>query len=155
MKKFFVGCLGILLIYACTSKRDVSVILDIKEVVNKRPMEVEEILGKPDSTYTIRMLGKSIFCQLYKKNNIEIQYHDSGLATDIVIYGPHSLPFDQSALKAFNLDIDIPPSQYMEKELLRWYDVDKFAGISFYHVEKDSFKNVKNYYIFFKAKEQP
>jgi hypothetical protein len=82
---------------ACSSGDDSGKVLDIRNVVNKTPEQVAELLGEPDTTYTERILGKEIFCQRYYRNNIEIQYPES-LSTDVVVYGPHGLPFTQSAL---------------------------------------------------------
>lgn len=152
VKKNYRWILLVQLLLVSCSLKDQDVILDVKKIIYKTPEEVVTMLGNPDSTYTIRILNKVIFCQWYEENGIEIQYHDSGLSTDILVKGPHGLSFDPSALKAFNLDIHVPPSQFMEKELIRWYNMDEFAGISFYRVQWDEQKNVKNYTIFFKAK---
>ena len=132
----------------CNSER--GVILDVSSVVNKTPEEVIRILGTPDTTYTERILGKTIFCQRYVAHNIEIQYPES-LSTDIVIYGPHGLPFTQSALKAFNIRQQ-HPAQYERDAVMRWYDLDKFAAVSFYNVVKGSDGGIDNFTIYFKAK---
>lgn len=127
--------------------------LDVKAIVNKGPSEVERIIGKPDSVYTIQMMGKAIFCQLYKKHNVEIQYPES-LATDIIVHGPHHLPFDQTALSAFNLDYRIQhPSDYRKGSYIRWSDFEEFSSISFYNPKKDSLNNITDFNVFFKAKD--
>lgn len=144
--------LVILLITSCAQKDETNIILDVRSIINKSPEEVVEILGEPDTTYTERILGKALFCQRYTKHNIEIQYPES-LSTDIVIYGPHELPFTQSALKAFNIKYQKKhPSQYEKDVLMRWYDFDEFEAISFYNVRKDSLGQINNYSIFFKAR---
>lgn len=143
---FFIFSLG------CESNKKSQFILDVKSIVNKAPSETEYLLGKPDSTYTIRILGRPIYCQRYAKNNIEIQYPENQ-ATDIVIYGPHGLAFNQSALKAFNIDYKTNhPDEYMKDRLIRWLDVDEFSTITFYDPELDSAGNIKSFTIFFKAK---
>jgi hypothetical protein len=138
---------------SCQKKDETDIILDVRSVINKRPEEVIKILGEPDTTYTEMILGKSLFCQRYAKHNIEIQYPES-LSTDIVIYGPHELPFTQSALKAFDIHYQKKhPSQYEKDVLMRWYDFDEFETISFYNVQKDSSGQINNYNIFFKARK--
>lgn len=145
----------LLLMYftSCKEKRqDPALLLDIRSIVNRTPTQVISILGEPDTTYTERIAGKAFYCQRYWKHNVEIQYPDS-LSTDIVIYGPHGLPFAQSALKAFNIEYQTKhPSQYEKDILMRWYNFDEFEAISFYNVEKDSQGRILNYNIFFKSK---
>jgi hypothetical protein len=149
---FIVLLISVLLI-SCIDQKKADLILDVRTIINKRPQEVIKILGEPDTTYTEKILGKQIFCQRYKKHNIEIQYPYS-LSTDIVIYGPHGLSFTQSALKAFNLPYQKQhPSQYEKDVLMRWYDFDEFAAISFFNVQKDSIGRIDNFNIFFKVKE--
>lgn len=141
-----IGCLS------CSSKHDNSqaVILDVRAIVNKNPHEVEGILGKPDSVYTLQMMGKSVFCQLY--NNIEIQYPQSA-ATDIAVSGSNGLPFNQTALAAFNLDYNKKhPSDYRKDSYIRWSQFDEFSAISFYDPKKDSMNRITDFKIFFKAK---
>ena len=141
------------LLSMCCTQDDQNIILDVKTIVNKDPDEVEEILGKPDSTYTSHMMGKSVFCQLYKNvQTIEIQYPGSR-ATDIVVYGTSGLPFDQTALSAFNLDYGKQhPSDYRKGRLIRWSDFGQFSSISFYNTRQDNGHNIIAFDIFFKAK---
>src|SRR5687768_12497910 len=151
MKNIFSTLLLSLLI-CCDQRSEKELILDVTAVVNKKPAEVEEIVGKPDSIYTLRILGKPIFCQLYKRYNIEIQYPEAR-ATDIVIYGPHGLSFNQTALKALNLDYKTNhPDEYIKGQLIRWFDVAEFSTISFYNPQIDSSGNISNFTIFLKAK---
>jgi hypothetical protein len=147
-----IGLVVSMMLFACNPGDGPGIILDIRNVVNKTPEQVVEILGEPDTTYTERILGKEIYCQKYYRNNIEIQYPES-LSTDVVVYGPHGLPFTQSGLKAFDLSYQKQhPSQYEKETLMRWYDFENFEAISFYDVQKDSVGRIKNYTIFFKAK---
>lgn len=136
---------------ACGQKESSDIILDVKQIANKRPEQVVKLLGEPDSTYYIRIFGRSIFCQLYKPHNIEIQYPET-LATDIVIYGPHGLPFSHEALKAFNVNHKIHPNEYIEGQLWRWYDQEGFSTISLYNTDKDTTGRILNFNIFFKSK---
>ncbi|MEX2231702.1 MAG: hypothetical protein WD824_06060 [Cyclobacteriaceae bacterium] len=138
---------------SCKQGEQKDILLDVQTIVYKEPAEVEKIIGKADSVYTLQMMGKAIFCQLYKKHNIEIQYPDS-LATDIIIYGPHGLPFNQTALSAFNLDYKIQhPSDYKKDRYIRWSDFEEFSAITFYNPKKDSLNNITDFNIFFKAKD--
>ena len=140
------------LFVACDNRSE-DYILDVKEILNKTPHQVEQILGKPDSTYTIKVFTKEYFAQRYFESNVEIQYPE-GTSTDIVVYGPHGLPFDVSSTKAFNLEIQKSPDQYRENQLIRWYDIDEFASVTFYHPEFDSAGKVTNFHIFFKARKE-
>lgn len=138
----------------CKTREDGTIIMDVRSIVNKSPNETESILGKPDSTYTIRILGKPILCHLYEKHHIEIQFHEN-LATDIVVYGPHNLSFNQTALRAFNIDYKTHhPDEYVKDRLIRWFDVDELSTISLYNPQFDSAGNISNFNIFFKAKPQ-
>jgi hypothetical protein len=145
-------CMLVLILTACSVSVENEIILPVSEIANKRAAEVEQILGSPDTTYTLQIMAKSIFCQKYLRHNIEIQYPDS-LATDIIVYGPHSLPFDQTALTAFGLDYKIHPSDYRKNRFIRWSGVKEFSAISFYNPQQDSLNNIVNYNIFFKVKE--
>jgi len=143
--------LSFVFIVSCKQGEQHEIILDVKAIANKRPAEVEKIVGKPDSVYTLQMMGKAILCQRYKKYNIEIQYPES-FATDIIVYGPHELPFDQTALSSFNLDYRIKhPSDYKKGSYIRWSDFGGFSAITF-NPKKDSLNNITNFNIFFKAK---
>lgn len=142
----------IVILLSCSKPKKENVILDVKEIVNKTPTQTVSIMGAPDSTYTIRILGKPIFCQMYQEHHIEIQYPEMQ-ATDIVVYDPHDLPFNQSALKAFNIDYKtFHPKEYIKDRLIRWFDVEEFSTISFYNPQVDSAGNITNFTIFFKAK---
>jgi hypothetical protein len=153
MKQLQILFTALVLFSACSSKEESGVILDVRAVMNKKPSEVIEILGPPDSTYTEKILGHEIFCQRYREHNIEIQYPDS-VSTDIVVYGPHGLPFNQTALKAFKLPYQKRhPSQHMKESLMRWYDFDEFEAISMYNVDKDTTGAIRNFNIYFKAKQ--
>jgi len=132
-------------------KKEENIILPVKEIAHKDHIEVERILGKPDTTYTLVIMGKAIFCQKYNKHNIEIQYPNSK-ATDIIVYGPHQLPFDHTALEAFGLNYNVHPSDYMRNRYIRWSDVGEFSAISFYDPQIDTLDNIVNYTIFFKTK---
>jgi hypothetical protein len=152
MKYLLYSVLLVALVSSCTSAPGDNVLLDVRRITNKTPQEVESVLGAPDTTYTLRVLGKQIFCQKYLKNNVEIQYPDS-VSSDIVVYGPHGLPFNQTSLKAFNLPHAAKhPSQYIRGTLMRWYDFGEFEAISFYNVQKDSVGNPGNFNVYFKAK---
>lgn len=154
-KKYTLASALIYIIASCqtsTNQND-ELILDVTQVANKTANQVTKILGEPDSTYTIQILGNPIFCQLYQPHNIEIQYHGS-LATDIVVYGPHGLPFNQLALKSFNLDYKTHPDEFMKDRLMRWNSIDGFSAISFYNPTKDSLGNITSFNIFFKAKSK-
>ncbi len=140
-------------LHSCTQWGSKDILLDVKAIVNKSPKEVEKIIGTPDSTYTLQIMGKKTFCQLYKKHNIEIQYPKL-LATDIIVYGPHELPFNQTALSAFNLDYRVQhPSDYMKDRFIRWSDFEEFSAITFYNTKKDSLNNITDFNIFFKVKD--
>lgn len=154
-KVHLLAMLACIFLGGCKHHNDEGIILNVKAIVNKDPKEVEKIMGKPDSVYTLQMMGKGIFCQLYKKHNIEIQYPES-LATDIIVYGPHELPFNQTALAAFNLDYRIKhPSDYRKDHFIRWSDFEEFSAITFYNPKKDSLDNITDFNIFFKAKDVP
>lgn len=129
------------------------ILIDVRAIVNKDPAQVEAIIGTPDSTYTLHVLGKPIFCQLYKAMNMEIQYQGP-VAADIIVKGADGLPFDQTALSAFNLDYRKQhPSDYKKGNFIRWSDFEEFSAISFYNPKKDSLNNISGFDIFFKAKE--
>jgi hypothetical protein len=143
-----------LLAGGCSVGHSSEVLLDVPSVINKTPVEVVELLGEPDTTYIETILGRKLFCQRYDKHNIEIQFPDS-LSTEIVVYGPHGLPFTQSALKAFNIPHQkAHPSQHEKNRLMRWYDYKEFEAISFYNVQEDAAGAIENFSIFFKAKKR-
>jgi hypothetical protein len=149
-------CLAFVVLVAsgCSEARSSEVLLDVPSVMNKTPEQVADVLGKPDTVYTETIHGKKLFCQRYHKHNIEIQYPDS-LSTGIVVYGPHDLPFSQSALKAFNIRHQkAHPSQHEKNKVMRWYEFNEFETISFYNVQEDSAGAVKNFSIFFMAKNK-
>lgn len=129
------------------------VLLDVMAIANKKPAQVEAIIGEPDSVYTLHVLGRPIFCQLYKAHNIEIQYPES-VATDIVVKDARGLPFDQTALSAFNLDYRRQhPSDYKKGNFIRWSDFEAFSAISFYNPTRDSANAISGFDIFFKVKD--
>lgn len=152
-KRIFIICLPLLILAGCTEDRPAQIIFDVSAIANKSPKEVVSMLGKPDSVYVLRVLGKPIPCQYYKAYNLEVQYSGSK-ATDIVVYGARNLPFDQTALSAFNLDYrKHHPSDYRRESFIRWTGFDEFSAITFYSLKKDSMNNIASYDIFFKTRE--
>ncbi len=151
--KTFLSLILLSLLVSCGGKEEPNdLLLNVRGVINKTPAEVEAELGAPDSTYILRVVNQEIFCQRYSEYNIEIQY-PAGRSTDVVIYGPHGLPFTQSALKAFGLDYSKQhPSQVEKDAVMRWYNFDEFLAISFYNVRKDIDTGRINYTIYFKSK---
>lgn len=127
-------------------------IADVRAIAGKKGYEVEQILGKPDSTYFLQILGKRIFCQLYKPHLLEIQY-PNGIATDIVAYAPKGLVFNQTALSAFNLDHRVHPNEFMEGRLIRWNTINPFSSVSFYNPTLDSLGNIVTFNVYFKVAE--
>lgn len=153
-KRFSIICLPLLILAGCAADKSAEIIFDASAIANKAPEDVVSILGNPDSVYVLRVLGKPIPCQYYKVYNLEIQYSDSG-ATDIVVYGARNLPFDQTALSAFNLDYrKHHPSDYRRGSFIRWTDFDQFSAITFYSPKKDSMNNVTSYDIFFRTRAE-
>jgi hypothetical protein len=139
----------------CRDQSREEVVLDVRAIANRSSSEVVAILGKPDSVYTLRMMGKVIFCQLYKDHHVEIQYAES-LASDIIVYGQECLPFDQTALSFFKLDYrEQHPADYRKGSFIRWDDFREFSAISFYNPSKDSLGNIRAFDIFFKVKARP
>lgn len=152
LKIGLIGLLGLIVAACGTEKRqDEKILLDVKAIVNKSPAQVEEILGEADSVYTFRIMGKEVFCQLYKDDNVEIQYPDS-VATDILVKDAHQLPFDQTALSAFGLDYRKHPSDYKKGSFIRWSDFEEFSAISFYNTKKDCLDRITGFSIFFKSR---
>lgn len=151
-KRLSIICLPLLILAGCAADKSTEIIFDVGAIANKAPEDVVSILGNPDSVYVLRVLGKPIPCQYYKAHNLEIQYSDSG-ATDIVVYGARNLPFDQTALSAFNLDYrKHHPSDYRRGSFIRWTDFDQFSAITFYSPKKDSMNHVASYDIFFRTR---
>ena len=149
---FLLLFVALILLTGCNNGRDPKLILDVASVINKTPDEVIAVLGEPDTTYIEKVVGKEIFCQRFGRHNIEIQYPEL-LSTDIVIYGPHDLPFTQVALKAFNVEYHQQhPSHFEHDAVMRWYDLNEFEAISFYNVKKDATGDIDNFYIYFKSK---
>lgn len=138
-------------IVACTRSNQESYSLDVRRLANKRPQEVEKLLGNPDSSYTFHMMGKPVFCQVYRDRYLVVQYPGM-LSTDFVISGPHGLPFDHSALQAFDVDYrQHHLSDYRQNSYLRWSDIEGFSAISFYNARLDSQGKVIGFDIFLKA----
>ena len=150
--RLFIISLPLLILACCTEDRSAEIIFDVSAIANKAPEDVVSMLGKPDSVYVLRVMGKAIPCQYYKALNLEIQYSGSR-ATDIVVYGAGDLPFDQTALSAFNLDYQKHhPSDYRRGSFIRWTEFDEFSTISFYNTKKDTLNNIATYDIFFKVR---
>lgn len=148
----FLLWLPLLTLTCCTADRPSEIIFDVAAIANKAPDEISSMLGKPDSVYVLRVMGKSIPCQYYKRYNLEIQYSGSR-ATDIVVYGARDLPFNQTALSAFNLDYrKHHPSDYRRERFIRWTGFEEFSAITFYSPKKDSMNNIASYDIFFKTR---
>lgn len=140
---------GLILLFACEKSQ--SPILDIENVVDKTPQQVEAILGRPDTSYTQTIVTKHIFTQIYKDEfDIEIMYPD-GLATDIVVLnGAPKLPFEASILNRFGLK-EITPSHVLEKSYIKWKNYPGFKTINFFVTDLDSAGQVEQFRLFFKS----
>jgi hypothetical protein len=130
-----------------------TLIFDVRQVAGKTPNQVEKILGMPDSSYNLQIMGRKIYCQFYKTNQIEIQYPNT-LATEIIVYKTNDLPFNHSALTQFGLDYKTHPNEFLKDRVIRWNNIEPFSSVSFYNVEKDSIGKIKNFNIFFKVEEK-
>jgi hypothetical protein len=146
-------CVFGLAVIACTESKNSETLFPVTEILHKQPLEVEKIAGKPDSVYTIRILGKSIYCQYYKPHNVEIQYPD-GAATDIVVYDLKGVPFNQTALQRFGIKEKLHPSDYKKDRYIRWTDTKQFSAISIYNPRLDSLNNIRAFTMFFKANKE-
>jgi hypothetical protein len=149
MLKCLFFCAAAIVALGCSD--DKKILFPVTDIVLKSPQLVEERLGKPDSAYTIRIMGKPIYCQRYDQFNVEVQFM-GGQASDIVMYGPHGLPFDQTALKALGIAEKIHPADYKKGRYIRWTDTKEFSAISFYNPEFDSLGRIINFSVFLKAK---
>lgn len=140
--------LGLIFLFACESRGP---ILDIENVVDKTPQQVEAILGRPDTSYTQTIVTKHIFTQIYKDEfDIEIMY-PKGLATDIVVLnGAPKLPFEASILTRFGLK-EIPPSHVRKNFYIKWKNYPGFKTINFFVTDLDSAGRVEQFRLFFKS----
>lgn len=154
IKHFVIQFIILAGLFSCSKKSDdgSKLILDVKQVAGKTANQVKNILGEPDSTYDLQIMGRKIYCQLYNANQIEIQYPNT-LATEIIVYDARGIAFNQTALSQFGLDYKVHPNEYLKDRLIRWNGIEPFSSISFYDVEKDSVGNITNFTIFFKVKE--
>ena len=142
-----------ILVVGCSSQTQETVVFPVTDIILKTPQQVEDKLGTPDSAYTIRIMGKPIYCQRYNRHNVEIQFLE-GQASDIVVNGPHGLPFNPTALREFGIAEKIHPSDYQKGRYIRWSNTKQFSAISFYNPELDSLGRIVNFSVFFKAKNQ-
>jgi len=138
----------ILLLASCQDGNDSSLVLPVKEIINKDALDVEKVLGKPDSTYTKNIAGKNYYIQLYKPRLTEIR-HYRGKVEQIIINRPWDLPYEPHLIERFGIQYRLPDR--LEKDvIINWKNIEGFSNISFYLVGTPKPDSVKvNYKIFF------
>ncbi len=155
MRSFFniVGLLFVsfVMLVSCVEKapKEDLIVLDIPHLIQHSPTEVVEILGEPDTTYTLQILSRKILVQRYKKFDLEIQYL-KGKSNDIIINDPLHIPFSPESLKYFGLK-EATPTSFQENKAIKWKNYNGLKTIHFYKVQKDSTGNIVSYKIFFRA----
>ena len=139
--------LGLVFLWACQSKP----LLDVNSIVNKTPLEVEGILGAPDTSYTQRIVTKDIFTQIYNVGcAVEIMYPE-GLSTDIVVLdGAPKFAFEASTITRFGLE-EVPPSDVMPNAYIKWKNYPGYTTINFFATDLDSTGAVEQFNLFFKS----
>jgi hypothetical protein len=125
--------------------------LDIKQVADKTPQQVEAILGEADTSYTKMIVTKPIFTQIFRDElEVEIMYPD-GLSTDIVVLdAAPKLPYNESIISRFGLE-NLPPSDVMKNAYIKWKNYPGFKTINIFATDLDSAGNVEQFRLFFKS----
>lgn len=126
-------------------------LLDIEQVVDKTPEEVETILGKPDTAYTQMIVTKPIYTQIFRDEvDIEIMYPD-GLSTDIVVLdAAPEFKFNERIIARFGLK-EIPPSHVQKNSFIKWKNYPGYKTINIFATDLDTAGNVEQFRIFFKS----
>ncbi len=130
-------------------------ILDVEELADKTPQQVEEILGKPDTAYTQVFVTKHVFTQIYRRDfEFEIMYPE-GLSTDIVVFdAAPKLPFEAGIIEKFGLQ-QLPPSDVLANAYIKWKNYPGYKTINFFVTDLDSAGNVEQFRLFFKSDGVP
>jgi hypothetical protein len=128
----------------------------IKQITNKLPEEVVEILGEPDSAYFQTVVTKRFFTQRYNqlegKYDVEIQYL-SGRSNDIIItdiIDDH--PYDEKVLVNFGLP-EAPPTETLPNGYFKWKGFEGFHVVNVYSTHLDDSGVADDFKIFFKYKD--
>lgn len=151
--KFLFGIFIAIYFYFCgcakSEIKEKDIILDIPNLIEKSPTEVVTILGEPDTVYYEQVLRKKFLVQRYRKHDIEIQYLN-GKSNDIVINDPLPIEFKMESLNLLGIKPALP-TEYREKEILKWKNYSGLKTINFYKVRTNSAGNIISFKIFFKA----
>jgi hypothetical protein len=121
------------------------VVVDAPAVLRHSPEEVEAILGKPDSTYATETLAGPALAQHFTMYDVTVEYVNNK-ASYITVRGPHSLPFSDESLEAFNVKAFEKPTKTDDEKIIRWIKVvPPVEAISFAATHYDSLQNVDNF----------
>ena len=140
-----------LTLWACNSVSNDRLILDVKEIKGKTSVEVEDMLGRPDTVFTRSILGKKYYVQRYKERELDIR-HYQGQLVDVVVNKPFDLTFEPQVIKRFGFEYEAPHSQDTAA-YYRWKDLQGIANINVYMVGVKKPEDVATYFkIYFDMK---
>jgi len=119
----------------------------VAELKGKKPLDVEEILGKPDTTYNRGILGKQLFIMRYfNKRDAEFRFlRSSNQLESITINKPFDLEFSPEVVEEYGLNY-VPTQDYDTSSYFRWKDLDGFSNVNIYKVGMKKPDGVKTYF---------
>lgn len=139
-----------------TSDDSVKQMIDIKSIANKKSVEVEKILNKPEKSEK----QKDYIIKTYMKGKVEIAYLDD-IAVRITVYPKDKTPFyndskkQESTLNLIGIKkSDIKTEPYIENKFnVGWHDIDGLYEISVMNKEATGTKDDTVNYIYIVTNE--
>lgn len=128
-----------------SKKEKTNVVIDIPELINKSPKEVETILGTPDNSYYKVAFNHKVLVYEYK--NMEVRF-PKNIASEIVIKNPVPFKYEPETLKSYGIIAD-KPTKVVSDGFMKWENIPKFKVVSMYIKHLDEEGNVDNYNILF------
>lgn len=149
MRRIYLFLLFIPIIACQDSKKDFN--LNVPQFKDATPILVEEMLGKPDSSYHRKIFGKRYFIQLYDSHKTEFR-HLQGSLEGIILNEPFEFPFEPETITEFGFDY-IEPSQMDTATNILWNNLGIIESANFYLVGEKLPEGVdKNFRIYFRMK---
>lgn len=129
---------GGLALQSCGNKKQEAskqkdVFLNVTQFKGQNPDGVVKILGKPDTAFNKRILGKPYYIQLYQSyDSCQFRYQHNKLE-GIIIHKPRSIAFSPNSIESFGLDYK-KPTLLDTASTIMWKNYEGFKAINFYKV---------------------
>lgn len=148
--KYIILVFVIFTIIGCEStstKEETNILVNIPELINRSPEEVEKILGTPDNSYFKVAFRHKVLVYEYEAENMEVRF-PKNIASEIIIKNPLPFKYEPNTLKSYGITA-AKPTKVVTDGFMKWENIPGFKVVSMYIKHLDTEGKVDNFDILF------